>query len=563
MATSTYTPGTNDIVHKIDLDLVSRSRVVEPIHMVQNDKVLPVLAMSLYKEGTSYSCPSGSTVSIRLEKPDKKVVNIEVSGWDSSRHIVYMKTTYQMTSAFGKASALLEIDTGSGIAQTETFPIMIDRNPVQDGSIESTDEIKSLQGYVDAAAASANQAQTYRDTAGTYANSARTSATEANSARSQASGYATNAELAKTSAQNSASAAEDASDLSKSYAVGTNNTVRPGDKTDNAKSYSELAARLTDQATALLEEAERLLEQVNPEGAINPDTPITFQQATELANIQNEDSIRIALGKLSKLYASLDGKAAFYPVTTSRDISEVGTLMDGNTVADWIKELGENPDTVKVSKNLSSSGWYRFATKATIETTKDNYGGAGESGFIFISRNYVERNNESYIIAFCSSYGGKIECKCINASINQQLLKKIRVSLTPTKSFNIEMYYDSSKLNGVTVTMITNQAGVKWSSKNLEPVTETVSDIVVYDLPLKSDIIEVSNFTDIYTTVTTVANQYVDIPNSPTSYSYIPVITYKENTNLSNDFIAWVDTKWVAFSTVNHILYIHFYKYPI
>lgn len=339
MATSTYTPGSNDIIHKIDLDLVSRSRVVEPIHMVQNDKVLPVLAMSLYKEGTSYSCPSGSTVSIRLEKPDKKVVNIEVSGWDNSRHVIYMKTTYQMTSAFGKATALLEIDTGSGIAQTETFPIMIDRNPVQDGSIESTDEIKSLQSYVDAAAASANQAQSYRDTAGTYANSARTSATEANSARSQASGYATNAELAKTTAQNSASAAEDASNLSKSYAVGTNNTVRPGDKTDNAKAYSELAARLTDQATALLEEAERLLEQVNPEGAINPDTPITFQQATELANIQNEDSIRIALGKLSKLYASLDGKAAFYPVTTSRDISAVGTLMDGKTVADWIKEV--------------------------------------------------------------------------------------------------------------------------------------------------------------------------------------------------------------------------------
>lgn len=275
MATNTYNPSANDIIHSVDLDLVTRNRVVEPIHLVQNDKTLPVFEISLFEEGVTYACPSGSTVSIRLEKPDKKIVYIEASGWDSTRHKIYMKTTHQMTSAFGQATAVIEIDTGSAIAQTEPFKILIDRNPVQEGSIESTDEVKSLQGYVDQAKASATEAREYRDSANTYATNSRNSAVEAISAKTQASAYATNAKSSETNAKNSSTAAaasatqaSDSSDLSRSYAVGTNNTIRPNDKTDNSKAYSELAQKLTDEANKLLEEARKLMEDVKPAGTV-------------------------------------------------------------------------------------------------------------------------------------------------------------------------------------------------------------------------------------------------------------------------------------------------------
>lgn len=314
MATGSYSPSTNDILHNIDLDLVNRSQVVEPLHLVQNDKTLPVLAASLFKNGVTYSCPSGSTVSIRWEKPDNKIVYIPVSGWDSSRHIVYIKTTYQMTSVYGQARAVFEIVMGDSVVQTEPFLIFIDRNPVQDSSMESTDEIQSLQAYVDAAAASANQAKTYRDNAGTYANSARSSASEASSSKTQASSYANNASSSassalssKNAAASSASEAGDYSDQSRSYAVGTNNVIRPNDKTDNARFYAELAQQLTERATELLETATELLNQVNPEGAINPDTAITFTPATTVANlVSGVDSVATAFGKFSKLYTELE-----------------------------------------------------------------------------------------------------------------------------------------------------------------------------------------------------------------------------------------------------------------
>lgn len=275
MATQTYTPSSNDILHSVEVDLITRDHVVEPIHIVQNDKVLPILEIVIFRNGLSYFCPTGSTASIRLEKPDGKIVYTPVTGWDSTRQKIYVKTTYQMTSAFGKAKAVIEIDTGSAIAQTEPFTILIDRNPVQQGAIESTDEIKSLQSYVDQAKASATQAQGYRDTASSYATNARNSATEATSAKNSASTYANNAKTSETNASNSAQTAknaadnaEDFSDLSESYAVGTNNVVRPGDKTDNAKAYSELAQRLTDEANKLLEEARKLMDEVKPAGTV-------------------------------------------------------------------------------------------------------------------------------------------------------------------------------------------------------------------------------------------------------------------------------------------------------
>lgn len=530
MATSTYTPGSNDIIHKIDLDLVSRSRVVEPIHMVQNDKVLPVLAMSLYKEGTSYSCPSGSTVSIRLEKPDKKVVNIEVSGWDSSRHIVYMKTTYQMTSAFGKATALLEIDTGSGIAQTETFPIMIDRNPVQDGSIESTDEIKSLQGYVDAAAASASQAQTYRDTAGTYANSARTSATEANNARSQASGYATNAELAKTSAQNSAAEAEDASDLSKSYAVGTNNTVRPGDKTDNSKAYSELAQRLTDQATALLEEAERLLAQVNPEGAINPDTPITFQQAAELANIQNEDSIRIALGKLSKLYASLES-------------GQLGNAFSGDIV--------ENRALISDANGK--------ITSSDITSTE-------LSALDGISGNVQEKLTE--LIGKLSTLYSLDDVELIPGNSDMNDYTSPGNYLSPAKSVTNTLL-NCPHTGSSFIMHVERIAGTSGFIKQRiicndpKPIeywrNQTNGIFRNWDKPiLNSDL----GYVDCE--VSSKANDHVAIPNAPSSKDgYIPVIIHHSSSDNVLDHVFYDSEYWWIYSTLTQVVIVRFYKYPI
>ncbi len=515
MATSTYTPGTNDIVHSLDLDLVTRSRVVEPLHIVQNDKVLPVFEISLFKEGVTYACPSGSTVSIRLEKPDKKVVYMDVSGWDSTRHKIYVKTTYQMTSAFGQATAVIEIDTGSAIAQSEPFKILIDRNPVQEGSIESTDEIKSLQGYVDQAKSSATEARGYRDSASTYATNSRNSAVEANSAKTQASSYAVNAKASETNARNSSTAAatsaeqaEDASDLSRSYAVGTNNTIRPNDETDNSKAYSELAQRLTDQANELLEEARRLLEEVRPAGTvtgvkgdqetefragnvnltpadigsptmddisdlISSDSSITFQQEAELANVTSGDSVAVALGKLSKLYAELDGKAAYYPVTTDFPVTEVGKLMDAKTVSDQFEY-----NMVSIGRNISTNSWYRILSYSV------GTGGYGDSGIVMIGKGYNHMKDEGYILSYVVDYDS-VKWNCLNTLSSNHLIDKIRFTIS-NNEMNLEIHYAYSDFNPVSVKIIPLN-GRRYYNRKLEIVSDSPNVFSEYDIPTIQD----------------------------------------------------------------------------
>lgn len=297
MATTTYSPSGTDILHLVELDMTTRKQITEPVHLVQYDDRLPILEVHLYKDDASYSCPSGSEVNVRYEKPDNKVVYNPVLGWNQDRSVIYVQVSIQMTTAYGEANAILEIKTGEKVAGSANFLVVVERNPVQDGAILSTDEVLDLQGFVDdaksyaeQASASANTAKSYKDAAASSAtqastskSSAQTSATQAANSATSASGYADTAKTYQDNAATSATQAEaqkteatKQAQLSKSYAVGTDNVTRPNDQTDNSKAYAEKAKQLTERAQALLEEAERLLNTVS-EGGIVPRGPKAFE----------------------------------------------------------------------------------------------------------------------------------------------------------------------------------------------------------------------------------------------------------------------------------------------
>lgn len=65
------------------------------------------------------------------------------------------------------------------------------------------------------------------------------------------------AELNKNAAAASAKEANEYADLSRSYAVGTNNIVREGDETDNAKNYAQLAKKNADTSDEILKNVEK------------------------------------------------------------------------------------------------------------------------------------------------------------------------------------------------------------------------------------------------------------------------------------------------------------------
>lgn len=142
-------------------------------------------------------------------------------------------------------------------------------------------------GSAQAAAGSASDAKHSEDAAKISEDNAAASEVAAEESKEAAAGSAQaaaeSAEDAKASedaAEASAGQAEDYSLMSKSYAVGTEGEVRPGDATDNSKYYSDLAQYLTDEAAKLLDQAQKLISAATA-GALIPSGTVSFENLPE------------------------------------------------------------------------------------------------------------------------------------------------------------------------------------------------------------------------------------------------------------------------------------------
>lgn len=148
MSVSTYTPDNTKILHTTYADFVLR-QICRPIHVVQYDDSLPILAVKLFSNGQPYTIPSNADVSIRLGKSDGKFVYNPVLGCNSARHIVYFEITYQMVILAEKVNPVIEVKIGTSTVASSSIGIIIDRNPIQKKDIESTSEWKTIQSAID------------------------------------------------------------------------------------------------------------------------------------------------------------------------------------------------------------------------------------------------------------------------------------------------------------------------------------------------------------------------------------------------------------------------------
>ena len=264
------------ISHPTSVDFSKRS-INQPVHLVQYDKSLPILAVSLYNNGQLYPLPDDAIASIRLGKPDKTFVYNRALGCNSNRTVVYFEVTQQMTLFEGEYYPLVEITREDKIANSSSIYIIVDRNPVQHDYIESTSEFKELVDYRNEAATAAQNAKISEDNAKSSETNASNSASSASLSAENAATSASNAAKSETSASVSASnalqseqnaatsvsqaksseenAAIDAK-LSQSYAVGGSG-VRDGEDTDNSKYYKEQAELSAAQSSDLLEDIKK------------------------------------------------------------------------------------------------------------------------------------------------------------------------------------------------------------------------------------------------------------------------------------------------------------------
>ena len=212
-----------------DFDL---RRAPVPIHLVQFDKTIPILAVALYKGGTAYKLPEDAEANVRMGKRNNLYVYNPVLGCNEGRTLVYVAVTPQMTNQDGVFYPILEVLAGGGVAGTSPLQLVIQRNPVQAGDLEDTSEAQTLADLVSQAAASANAA----------ADSARI-VQENKDAIQNAN---ENIEAIKAAPANAKAAADSAKEA-RSWAVG-DTASRPGEGMDNAKYYAALAQQVSQGA---------------------------------------------------------------------------------------------------------------------------------------------------------------------------------------------------------------------------------------------------------------------------------------------------------------------------
>ena len=224
MAAANYSPPAAALIKATRADF-DRRDVVQPVHLVQYDDTLPVLAVALYKGGQPWTLPTGADVNLRMDKKDGHYVYNPALGVSSDRSTVYLAVTAQMTTGCGTFAPVVEVLAGGGVAGMAALRLEIDRNPVQDGMIESTDEYKTVQAL---AAEVAANAKIVRD----------------NEAGIQ--DVHENIEAIKAAPANATAAAASAKEA-RSWAVGDTGT-RPGEGMDNAKYYAALAQQISQGA---------------------------------------------------------------------------------------------------------------------------------------------------------------------------------------------------------------------------------------------------------------------------------------------------------------------------
>lgn len=224
MAAANYSPPAEALIKATRADF-DRRDVVQPVHLVQYDDTLPVLAVALYKGGQPWTLPTGADVNLRMDKKDGHYVYNPALGVSSDRATVYLAVTAQMTTGYGTFAPVVEVLAGGGVAGMAALRLEIDRNPMQNDMIESTDEYKTVQAL---AAEVAANAKIVRD----------------NEAGIQ--DVHENVEAIKAAPANATAAAASAKEA-RSWAVGDTGT-RPGEGMDNAKYYAALAQQVSQGA---------------------------------------------------------------------------------------------------------------------------------------------------------------------------------------------------------------------------------------------------------------------------------------------------------------------------
>ena len=144
MGVATYIPPSDRIIHNTAVDFGERWSLGTAVNLMQYDKTLPIIAVSLYSGGQPYTIPSSADLNVRVGKSDGTKVYNPVLGCNSTRNVAYIEVTRQISAVYGPALATLELIIEGNVAYSSYILLDVAKNPAPDDAIESTNEYKSL-----------------------------------------------------------------------------------------------------------------------------------------------------------------------------------------------------------------------------------------------------------------------------------------------------------------------------------------------------------------------------------------------------------------------------------
>ena len=144
MGVATYIPPSDRIIHNTAVDFGERWSLGTAVNLMQYDKTLPIIAVSLYSGGQPYTIPSSADLNARVGKSDGTKVYNPVLGCNSTRNVAYIEVTRQISAVYGPALATLELIIEGNVAYSSYILLDVAKNPAPDDAIESTNEYKSL-----------------------------------------------------------------------------------------------------------------------------------------------------------------------------------------------------------------------------------------------------------------------------------------------------------------------------------------------------------------------------------------------------------------------------------
>ena len=362
-----YTPASDKFVHKVSVDFKRRA-VNEQIHVVQYDNSLPIIAVSLFSDYMPYSIPANAEGNIRIKKKDGTYVYNPALGCNSDGTVLYFEVTHQITTFPGVLEPIIEIRIGTMVAASGTIKVEVDKNPIQSGDIESTNEYKTIQGYVEVVKENARNAKLSEDNAKISENNAKTSETNskasetaaansANDASNSASAAATSAEKAKTSETN-AKTSETASKTSETNAKASENAA----KTSETNSANSASAAATSASKAAESETKAKTSETNSKASETS----AASSATNAAN-----SAFAASTSETNAANSASSAAGSASAASTSESNAAASADNAEESANMAKMYAQQAKDTDISNLINQLAGYKITTK--MEDSDGNY----------------------------------------------------------------------------------------------------------------------------------------------------------------------------------------------